>query len=587
MRTGSEPPRKVLFSTEPEDFTYVGINIPCQKACPAATNIPSYIRALFEEEYGRSYVTNRSANVLPGVLGRICSRPCETKCRHGEAELGSPVSICHLKRAASDLREQSPRDDLPAPPIPGKRVAVVGSGPAGLAAAHDLAAAGIAVTIFEALGSAGGMLRYGIPEFRLPRTVLDGEIDYILGLGVALETGVRLGKDVTAESLLEKHDAVLLAAGCYRSAVLNIPGEELPGVVTGLEFMMDVCRGSPPSPGERVLVVGDGFTAFDCARSALRLGAKDVRICSRFTEEDLAVARDEVEAAKLEGVRIETLALSRKIAGGEEVEGIEFVRTRLGDVGPDGMREASPIEGSEFVLAADSVIVAVGQRPEPLRVPGDRDDRGRPVVDRESLRGTAAGLYAAGDYLTGPSTVIEAVAMGRKAAGRILEDLAARRFLERAVRMEETEITDRDRTWDFLPRQVMPTVAPIPERFERVSGEVETGLEAEAAAEESKRCYLCYLHYEIDMDRCIYCRYCIDVAPRDCIRLVREVLTDGDGAVTGLVETKNWGEVNAVVIDNARCIRCGACMRVCPVECISVTKVELVEKALEDRGSHG
>jgi formate dehydrogenase major subunit len=177
--------------------------------------------------------------------------------------------------------------------------------------------------------------------------------------------------------------------------------------------------------------------------------------------------------------------------------------------------------------------------------------------------------------------------MGRKAAGRIVEDLVGRRFLEQAVRMEETEITDRDRTWDFLPRQVMPAVEPVSERFEPTDREVETGLGAEAAAKESKRCYLCYLHYEIDMDRCIYCRYCIDVAPRDCIKLVREVLTDGDGAVTGLVETKNWSEVNAVVIDNARCIRCGACMRVCPVECISVTRVELVEREPAEGEGHG
>jgi formate dehydrogenase major subunit len=584
---GDESSPKVLFSTEREDFTYVGINIPCQKACPAATNIPSYIRALFEKDYGPSYAINRSANILPGVLGRICSRPCEKKCRHGEAELGSPVNICHIKRAASDFKGGVLRDPSVSPPSLGKKVAVVGSGPAGLAAAHDLATVGAAVSIYEALDSPGGMLRYGIPEFRLPRSVLDEEIEYILGLGVTLKTNARLGVELSAESLLEEHDAVLLAAGCYRSAPLNMPGEKLPGVYTGLEFMMDVCRGSPPSPGKRVLVIGDGFTAFDCARSALRLGAEDVRICSRLTEEDLAVARDEIEEAKLEGVRIETLALSRRIAGKEEVEGIEFVRTRLGDVGPDGMREASPIEGSEFVLAADSVIVAIGQRPEPLQVPGEKDDRGRPVVDRGSLRGTAAGFYAAGDYLTGPSTVIEAVAMGRKAAARIVEDLKGRRFLEQAVRMEETEVTDRDRTWDFLPRRVMPTVEPVPERFEPVSREVETGLGAEAAAEESKRCYLCYLHYEIDMDRCIYCRYCIDVAPRDCIKLVREVVTDGDGAVTGLVETKKWSEVNAVVIDNARCIRCGVCMRACPVECISVTRVELIERVPEDCESHG
>jgi glutamate synthase (NADPH/NADH) small chain len=578
--------RRVVFSTAREDFTYMGINVPCQKACPASTNIPAYIRALYEGHYGRSYRINREANILPGVLGRICSRPCETMCRHGEAELGDPVNICHIKRAAADLAEEVPASP-PRLPSLGRKVAIVGSGPAGLAAARDLALVGAEVTIFEALEEPGGMLRYGIPGFRLPREVLDREIACITGLGVTLETGRRLGEELSAESLLGEHDAVLLAAGCYRSAALGLPGEELDGVIPGLDFMIGVCRGTPTAPGRRVLVIGDGFTAFDCARSALRLGAEEVSICSRFTEEDLAVARDEIAEARAEGVRIESLALSRKVAGGGKVEGVEFVRTRLGEIGADGMREVTPIEGSEFVLPADTVVVAIGQRPEPLQVPGEKDERGRLVVDREKLTGTAEGLYVAGDYLTGPSTVIEAVAMGRKAAERIAGDLTGRRFSEQAVRLEETEITDRNRTWNFLPRQSMPTVEPAAERFERGEREVETGFDGDLAAAESKRCYLCYLHYEIDMDKCIYCRFCIDVAPRDCIKLVREVLTDGDGAVTGLVETGTWSEVNAVVIDNSRCIRCGACMRVCPVECISVTRMELVERPPEEGESRG
>jgi glutamate synthase (NADPH/NADH) small chain len=573
--------KQVVYSTEPENFYYVDVNVPCQAACPALTNIPAYIRCLFEERYERSYEINRMANILPGVLGRVCSRPCENKCRHGEPELGRPVNICHIKRAASDLKHRVPLSEEGPFASLGKKVAVVGSGPAGLAAAYDLSTTGFSVTMFEAMDKPGGMLRYGIPEFRLPRPVLEEEIERILKTGAVLKTGVRVGRDVKVEDLREQYDSVLLAAGCYRSVTLNIPGEELPGVHPGLEFMMGVCSGRPPRVGNKVLVIGAGFTAFDCARSALRLGAEDVSICLRRTEEDLAVTREEVHESKIESVKINSLMLSRRIIGKDRVEGVEFVRTTPGERRGDGKREVGPVEGSEFVLPADTVIVATGQRPEPMET-----DRGIPTADKESLSTSSKGLYIAGDYLTGPSTVIEAVGMGRRAAERIARDLTGQTFRDRLVRMEDTEITDRKRTWDYLPRQEMPTVRPIKDRFKSASLEVETGFSPEQAKEESKRCYLCYLHYEIDISRCIYCRYCIDVAPRDCIKMVQEVKINELGAVTGFVETGTWRNVNAIVIDNSRCIRCGECMRVCPVNCISVTKVELMERMPQKEKAH-
>lgn len=355
---------RVIYSAEPEDFYYMNINVPCQGACPAYTNIPGYIHSLFEERYDSSYEINRMANILPGVLGRICSRPCENKCRHGEAELGRPVNICHIKRAAADFKpDGNLSQKLFFKPV-GKKVAVIGSGPAGLAAAHDLATLGFSVTIFEALAKPGGMLMYGIPVFRLPRSVLMGEIESILHLGVTLKTKVRVGRDVAMENLLETHDAVLVATGCYKPNPLNIPGEALKGVYPGLTFMMDVCSGRRPKVGKKVLVIGAGFTAFDCARSALRLGAEDVTICLRRTEEDLTVTEDEVLETKKEGIRINALMLSRRIFGQDRVEGVEFVRTRPGTVGADGKRSISPIDGSEFVLPADAIIVATGQRSE-------------------------------------------------------------------------------------------------------------------------------------------------------------------------------------------------------------------------------
>jgi formate dehydrogenase major subunit len=577
----------MICSTLPEDFHYISLNVPCQWACPVHTNVPAYIRALSQGDPDRAYDINLEANLFPGVLGRICSRPCERHCRHGERELGSPVNICHLKRASADLYRRPGVRPRSLSPRSGRRVAVIGAGPAGLAAAHDLTVAGVAVILLEAMPGAGGMLRYGIPEFRLPRDVLFAEINRILEMGVELRTGVRVGTDFAVSALLREYDAVLVAAGCYDPNSLRVPGERLSGVIPGLGFMMDVCKGRKPRLGQRVLVIGAGFTAFDCARTALRLGAKDVRICLRRTEEDLSVTADELHEAKSEGVHIESLLLSRSIIGSNSVEGVQFVRTRLGDRRSDGKREIAPIEGSAFELTADTVIVATGQGPLGLGIPGPTDKKGLPRMDRETFQTGMPKLYAAGDYLTGPSSVIEAIASGRRAAGRILTDLDSKGSRLERVRMEDAPTTDRKRLWDFIPPAQMPTHEPVSTRLEPPFPEVETGYTREMAEQESRRCYLCYLHYEIDIRRCIYCRYCIDAAPRDCIKLVEAVKLGDDGAVVGLVETADWSRVNAVVIDNARCIRCGECKRVCPVDCISVTRVELEGVSGREEVPHG
>ena len=253
----------------------------------------------------------------------------------------------------------------------------------------------------------------------------------------------------------------------------------------------------------------------------------------------------------------------------------------------DGRRSVAPVPGSEFVLPADSVIVAVGQGAEPLDAPGETDARGVPKADAATHRSTAQGLYLAGDFMTGPSTVIESISSGRKAAEQIARDLLGRRFKEWVVSIEGASITDRERAWDYIPRVEMPKINPVSKRFNPPKGEVELGFSSEESLDESKRCYLCYLHYEIDIGRCIYCRYCIDIAPRDCIKLVDNVLTNDSGAIIGYKETKDWSKVAAVMIDNSRCIRCGACLKICPMDCISVSKVQLQEMVVPTGEQNG
>jgi NADPH-dependent glutamate synthase beta subunit-like oxidoreductase/ferredoxin len=571
----------ISYSCDPADFSYMKINVPCQAACPALTNIPAYIRALYEEKFATSYEINRMANLLPGTLGRICSRPCELKCRHGESELGEPVNICHIKRAAADLRQLGHPYMTPRFAPSGKTAAIVGSGPAGLAAAHDLAMMGFDVTILEAFDEPGGMLRYGIPEFRLPRSVLSEEIQNILRLGISIRTGVRVGVDLSLESIINEYDATLIAAGCYEPMELGIPGEDLVGVYTGINFVMDVARGFDVRIGKKVVVIGAGFTAFDCSRLALRLGAENVTICVRGLEEDLRVTHDEIVEAKREGIRIQSLSLSKSLYGNGFVRGAEFFRTRPVERSPGIRRNVEPIPGSEFELEADSVILAIGQAPQAIPGPGKQNKRGVIVADVNEFKSSTPSLYLAGDFLTGPSTVIESISSGRKAAGKIAEDLLDKKLKDWAVRIQDAKTTDRDRSWDLIPRVEIPTVLPVENRFrDKGCSEVETGYSVEQSHDEAKRCYLCYLHYEIDVSSCIYCRYCIDNAPRDCIKLVKDILIDDTGAINGYEQTSQWSEVSAVVIDNSKCIRCGECVRVCPVDCISVSRIDLVERFL-------
>ncbi len=583
----------VRFSTDPRDIGWVRQNIPCQTACPADTNVPAYIRMIIEKRYGRSYELNRMANVLPGVLGRICSRPCEDKCRHGWPGNGEPVAICHLKRSAADHRSAGHRitENLYEPT--GKRVAVVGAGPAGLAAAHDLTTLGHDVTMFEKEERPGGMLAYGIPEFRLPRDILEMEVHNAIRLGVDLKTGVGVGTgkdDVRIASLLRDHDAVLLTTGCM--AALSLPlrnvergrdiATEVADAENGLDFLMELHRGETKVVGKRVAVVGAGFTALDCARVALRLGAADVTIHIRTTEEYIPVTKEEIHEAKREGVKIHGLRTPVELLldGGGKLTGVKFVQNRLGGWREGGRRQAIPIEGSEFDEPCDTLLIAIGQKTvnDILDVQVDLDRWGNVRLAEDGMT-SVPGLFSAGDFVKGPTTVVEAVGHGREIAIKTDTWLMGRERRKKVVKITPVPEPLRERSFDFIPRQDVPTL-PVNTRFDGLADEVETGYDDELAFEEAKRCYLCYHKYEIDVDNCIYCRACIEVAPRNCIKLVDGVEIKDNGTYGSLHEASEWDKVGAIWVDNNECIRCGACYMVCPTKCISITKNEIFHQDL-------
>lgn len=579
----------VHVSDDARDIGWVRQNIPCQSACPAGTNIPAYIRAIYEGRFGRAYEINREANVLPGVLGRICSRPCESACRHGWSGNGESVSICHLKRSAADYKPAGHRitESLYAPT--GKRVAIVGAGPAGVAAAHDLSLLGHDVTIFEREEHPGGMLRYAIPEFRLPRQTLDVELHNALRLGVELKTGVAIGNgkgEIRVSTLLGEYDAVLLATGCMAASTLPLrggaEGEDAArsnrDVEYGLDFLTELHRGESKRVGRRVAVVGAGFTALDCARVVRRLGAEEVTIHIRTTEEYIPVTAEELFEAKKEGIRLTGLRTPVRLITDDNgrLTGVEFVQNRLGGWRAGGRRQAIPIEGSEFIEECDTLIIAIGQQTvnDYLDLKVEIDRSGNVRVGTNGMT-SHNGLFAAGDYVRGASTAIEAIGHGREIANHIDAWLVGRERRRKVVRREPVEGPQRERAFDFIGRQHMPTIS-LSERLKGMGQEVECGLDGGLTHEEAKRCYLCSLRYEIDVNRCIYCRACIEVAPRNCIKLVKDVGINEDGSYGSLVETKEWQEVKAIWIDNNECIRCGACYRVCPVKCISISRNEFV-----------
>lgn len=409
-------------------------NQPCVKGCPVGVHIPDFIRSVSEGDYEGAYKTIKLTNSLPAVCGRVC--PQENQCEHNcvRGIKGEPVGIGRLERFAADWHMKNGKDEESHVEPNGHKVAVVGAGPAGLTCAGDLAALGYSVTVFEALHTAGGVLMYGIPQFRLPKEIVQKEIDTLKKKGVKIETDMVIGKVLSVDELFEDgFEAVFVGTGAGLPNFMNIPGEGLVGVYSANEFLTRVNLmkaykpeyDTPIIKPKNVAVVGGGNVAMDAARTALRLGAESVHIVYRRSEEQMPARREEVHHAKEEGVIFNLLCNPLEIHGDEtgRVESIECIRMELGEPDASGRRKPVPVEGSNFKIPVDCVVMAIGNSPNPLirsTTKGlEANSHGCIIVKDESMATTREGVYAAGDAVSGAATVILAMGGGKDAAKSI------------------------------------------------------------------------------------------------------------------------------------------------------------------------
>jgi heterodisulfide reductase subunit A-like polyferredoxin len=495
---------------------------PCRMACPANLNVQGYVQMVKEGKYREAIEIIMRDLPLPGVLGRVCPHPCERSCRR--LEVDEPISIRELKRVAADHVNLA---DLPVPEIAprNERVAVIGSGPAGISAAYFLALEGYPVSIYEAMPEAGGMMRYGIPEHRLPRKVLDAEIENLKRYGVEIHTGTAIGKDLSIEEL-QAHGAkaIFLAAGAWIGLKLRISGEEASeGVSDVTSFLRDVHLGKRKKLRGKVIVIGGGHSALDGARVALRLGAEEVNIIYRRSRAEMLAEPEEVEEAEKEGVKIHFLVAPLRITAEKgKVSGIECIRTRLTEPDTTGRRKPIPVQGSEFFIEADHIIPAIGQEPD-LDFLGENHDLevskwGLLVVNPETLQTNKPGIFAGGDVITGPATVIEAVDAGKRAARYIAkylqgEELPTEWHEEPPMSTNWAEIPEDEPT---RHRMRVPTL-PVEERLSCFD-EVTVLAGEKEAKEEAGRCLNC--------GGCCECYQCVAACKAGAVTLETHALKE-------------------------------------------------------------
>jgi len=468
--------------------------VPCSDACPAHVDIPRYVHYVAEGNYGEALAVIREKAPFPGSLGRVCIHPCEQACRR--SSLNDPISIKELKRVAADLGDEQWRLGSKIAEPSGKRVAVVGAGPAGLTAAFYLAKAGHSVTVFEALPEPGGMMRVGIPEYRLPRHILAAEIDIIRETGVEIKTNTRIE---SVDSLLEEgFNAVFTAIGAHQGTKMGCEGEDLPGVMDGVTFLRQMNLGQKVDIGDKVAVIGGGNAAIDAARVTLRTGAKEVTIVYRRTRAEMPAAPEEVDDALDEGVQIVFLAAPSRITRSNSKVQLECIRMRLGEPDASGRRRPVPIKGSEYTTEYDSVIAAIGQMPEIPEQFALKIGRGNTIqVDRRSMQTSKEGVFAGGDAVSGAASVIEAIAAGRQAASAIDKYLGGSGVIDETLAPVEEASGWLGKDEGFADRTRLEVhLIPLEERLKGFA-EAKPALTPEQAHMEAGRCFRCDLRLKI------------------------------------------------------------------------------------------
>lgn len=581
---------------------------PCREACPAGIDIQGYLRLVAMGAFREAVQLIKESLPLPGIIGRICPHPCEKACRRSLVD--EPISICSLKRFAADQESSAnARLIIEVGPKTGFRVAVVGSGPGGLAAAYYLARQGHEVVIFEALPKPGGMLRYGIPDYRLPKEILDREIASITGLGVTIRTNQALGRDFTLKRLKDDgFQAVFLAIGAHQSHSMKLQGEDLQGVLPGTDFLREVASKKQVALGKHVAVVGGGNTAIDAARTALRLGADEVTIVYRRSRFEMPAAEWEVEEAEEEGIKLIFLAAPVKLIGeNNRVTALECIRMELGAPDASGRPRPIPVEGSEFSLHVDSVIAAIGQRPDLsclAKEQGIMMEKGNIMVAPDSQQTETAGIFAGGDCVTGAATAVEAVAAGRKAAAAIDRYVKggqpsgiSKPFNSSKGRLNELAGREEFVQAARAARVKMPKTGSDERR--RNFKEIEFGFPEDAARKEAERCLECgckaahdctlrelataygvspdifkrgkyyptdnaHPFIERDPNKCISCHL--------CARTCQDIIGIGALSVNFRVGTTE-GYGGALM--NTACVSCGSCVANCPVGAL-VAKNEML-----------